>query len=167
MTKMHLIDMFELGMDRKVLPCKHNDAGLAINLGHGFKQMPPGVESVGLPEWDAECMPLPYTDRSAGTIFAFHFLEHIRNMDGVLHECQRVLMFDGVLNIVVPYGMGHMAIQDPTHVRFFNEDTWKTLFSNQYYETGPWRWRFVVNTNIIMGVKGQNLALVTQLIKVG
>lgn len=163
-----LAEFFHLGMDRILPPFLKSTNGPQINLGYGSKKMPEGVMSIGLPEWDAEKDPLPYKDESVVVIYALHFLEHIDNLFPLMHECQRVLKPEGWMNIVVPYGACHMALQDPTHVRFFNEDTWKTMFSNPYYDPSKGlyeTWDLKPSLNVIMGVKGQNLALVTQLVK--
>lgn len=168
---MDIDDFFWYGMARDLSkPLDPTGHGFRINLGYGAKEMPDGVESIGLPEWDAETQTLPYPDSSVCEIWALHFFEHITNFVPLMAECQRVLDWGGVLNICVPYGSGHMAIQDPTHVRFFNEDTWKHLFECPFYEDtrtmqGKVVWLFRVHLNVIMGVKGENLALLTQLVK--
>ena len=166
-----LIDFFRIGMDRRIEPVQYptNEVmALAhINLGIGKKPMPGGVVSIGLPDWNAETDPIPYRDGHVATIWALHFLEHVENVLGVLKECHRVLAPGGVMNIVVPYGACHMYVHDLTHKHMFNEDTWRQTFGNTYYGDkeieGGWQW--VVNTNVIMGVKGENLALMTQLLK--
>jgi ubiquinone/menaquinone biosynthesis C-methylase UbiE len=129
--------------------------------------MPEGVVSVGLPEWNADTMPLPYGNHTVGEVWALHFLEHVQKPIAVLAEIQRVLCIGGVANIVVPYGTCHMAVQDLSHTHFFNESSWDHAFRNPYYndhdlETG---WHLTQHINCIMGVKGENLALVTQLVR--
>lgn len=164
--------LFQLGMDRdvphpvEVLP-EERHSGKSINLGHGSKVMPTGVRSIGLPEWDANTDRLPFDKESLSEIWALHFLEHVNDPVAVLLDCQRVLQPGGVMHIVVPYGSCHMAIQDITHQHFFNEDTWKTLFRNPYYHPAgiEVEWEFDIHFNMILGVKGQNLALFTQLIR--
>ena len=165
---MNLEQFFGLGMDRTIEPLRQRPSrGVSVNLGIGNKPMPDGVISIGLPDWDAERDPLPFEDGAVGEIWALHFLEHIDNVVELLGECHRVLAPGGVMNIVVPYGACHLWMQDLGHRRMFNEDTWKTTFANKYYRdkelAGGWRWR--VGTNVIMAVKGQNLALLTQLVR--
>jgi len=164
--------LFHLCMDRMVSePIQVNPTirseRQCVNLGHGSKEMPYGVVSIGLPEWDANKDPLPYEDESVDEIWALHFLEHIDRPENVLHECQRVLRQGGLMTICVPYGASHLAVQDITHRHMFNEDTWITLFRNPYYDpTGQGHsWTFDVYFNMIMAIKGENLALITQLIK--
>lgn len=169
---MDLSMFFYYGMDRSITPARSSGwrrlpgPWRSIYLGGGVKELP-GYETEALGHaqgWDAETMDLPFDTRSVDVIWALHFLEHIRNLLPLLSECERVLKPGGNMNICVPYGTCHMAVQDPTHVRFFNEDTWKELFFNEYYSPyGPTK--FIVGTNVIMGVKGTNLALLTQLVK--
>lgn len=168
---MDLIEFFMIGMDRKIEKlCESGNRIFAqsrLNLGIGTKQMPPGVVSIGLPDWDAEIDMIPRADSSVCEIWALHFLEHIENVMFVLQECHRVLAPGGVMNIVVPYGACHMYVHDLTHKHMFNEDTWRQTFKNEFYNDknikGGWKWD--IGTNVIMGVKGENLALCTQLLK--
>jgi SAM-dependent methyltransferase len=168
---MDLIEFFRIGMDRDIPQPRYprNDvfALHRINLGIGEKVMPGGVVSIGLPEWNAEFDPIPYEDNTVCEVWALHFLEHVKDVLGVLRECHRVLAPGGIMNIVVPYGACHMYVHDLTHVHMFNEDTWRQTFKNQYYQDKeiPGGWRFNIGTNVIMGVKGENLALCTQLIR--
>jgi predicted SAM-dependent methyltransferase len=161
-----LEEFFHIGMDRRVF-APNDPRGPQINLGHGNKQMPDGVVSIGLPEWDAEIDPIPFDTESIGTIWALHFLEHIENVLWVLRECHRVLRPGGAMNIVVPYGACHMYVHDLTHRHMFNEDTWRQTFHNAYYDDKGTDWYWEVSFNMIMGIKGENLALFTQLIKGG
>lgn len=165
---MDLIEFFRIGMDRDIRwPRGFTSRGQCINLGIGTKVLPERVVSIGLPNWNAETDPLPFSDGTVSEIWALHFLEHIENVLGVLRECHRVLNPGGVMNIVVPYGACHMYVHDLTHRHMFNEDTWRQTFKNAYYQDkeieGGWQWE--VGTNVIMGVKGENLALLTQLLK--
>lgn len=171
---MDLQFMFQVGMDR-IIPAAYTPvnaiAADRIVLGHGSKKYPFSHSTIGLPEWDANKDPLPYHDGTVKEIWSTHFFEHVENIFFCLAECQRVLCRGGVLNIVVPYGTSHMAVQDLGHRHYFNEDTWKHAFANPYYDTSEQlvkevvTWKFRVALNVIMGVKGENLALITQLVK--
>jgi predicted SAM-dependent methyltransferase len=169
---MEVLELFELGMDRVIYPTDWSGShpklliGHRINLGGGTKQMPAGVENVGREQgYDADFDMLPFEADTVAEIFALHFLEHLSNVNRVLADCQRVLRVGGLMHIVVPYGTCHMAVQDLDHKHFFNEDSWRHTFANPYYN--PWgeAWEFEIIYNMIMGVKGENLALVTQLRK--
>lgn len=176
-----LEEMFWLGMKREVFtPLDLNDVStqydlerkpLILNLGAGTSIIE-GTTPLDLPAWDADVDVIPYEDGKVDCIHAYHLLEHVDRPEALLWECHRVLRRGGLMNIVVPYGNGHLACQDMTHRHFFNEDSWKTLFSNPFYNPmarglEPCWWTFEVMTNVIMGVKGTNLALLTQLMKTG
>jgi SAM-dependent methyltransferase len=163
--------LFYLGMERELLnlatpslPPVLGGPMRRLNLGAGSKVIP-GTEPLDLPEWDADKMTLPVRDESVSEIYALHFLEHVKDPIKVLRECQRVLYPGGVLNIVVPYYNASIAAMDLDHKHAFNEDTWKTLFSNQYYDKNSVGWKFRVHFNLIAGIVERNLALFTQLVR--
>lgn len=166
---MRIQEAFRLGMKRDIPELlSPMSAGVILNLGPGNSPIA-GTKGLGLPKWNADTEPLPFKNGQVTAIYAFHFLEHVANPVAVLRECERVLEIGGFLFVVVPYGSGHMAVQDITHHHFFNEDTWPHMFENNYYVpegvTDPKPWQLRVHANFIMGVKGTNLALFTQMIK--
>jgi predicted SAM-dependent methyltransferase len=165
--KMRLESFFEIGMDRALPVLKGATGDVRINLGIGYKEMPEGVVSIGLPEWDANEMLIPYDNETVDEIWALHFLEHVNDPMAILMDCQRVLKPGGIMNICVPYGACHMYVHDLTHQHMFNEDTWRQTFRNQYYgdKGTDADWKFEIGLNVIMAVKGENLALLTQLTK--
>ena len=158
--------LFELGM--KFLP---NEiivpTGTVLNLGCGNSHIP-GTIGLDLPSWDAEQDPIPYENESVDGIYAFHFLEHLSGKDtiNILAECQRVLKVGGVMTVCVPHRLGAMAFQDLDHKSFWTEESWKTLFTNGYYDKNREKpWKFDIRFNMIMGRNERNLALFTQLAK--
>ena len=163
---MDIQTLFWFGMDRVIPEIRLPPSGKHINLGGNAKKQLIDVKDINYPKWDAEYMQLPFEDDSIASIHAYHFLEHIKNVPFVMSECQRVLMKEGTMNIIVPYYNSQMQAQDLDHKSMFCEDTWKTLFANPYYDKNEIDWRFQVGTNIIIGVKEANLCLMTQLIKV-
>lgn len=165
---MNLHELFKLGMDRDIaypynIGSPHEHDRYILNLGAGTKQIPNAI-SMDLPDWDADCMPIPFEDETVIGIHAYHFLEHVDDPIAILKECERVLHVGGVMNIVVPYYRSQLAFQEITHKHYFTEDTWRSIFDNPMYPKGEWQ--FMVRTNVIMGVVERNLALVTQLVKV-
>jgi SAM-dependent methyltransferase len=162
-------DLFLVGMDRYmpfVYYPKNQDDYVQLNVGAGIKNIL-GTIPLDYPDWDAEVNPIPFPSNSVSVIHCYHVLEHINNLVGLLSEFQRVLIDGGVANILVPYAMSSMAFQDIDHKRFFTEESWEKLFNNPYYDMHRGRidWKFEIHLNIIIGVVGHNLALVTQLIK--
>ena len=108
--------------------------------------------------------PLPFADDSVEEIHCSHFLEHIpaREMetrdlvfsgsDGAeaflgqdmlfafMDECYRILKPDCWMHIVVPSGRSNRAFWDPTHRRFFMQETflyfareWRKMNGLEHY----------------------------------
>jgi len=160
---MTIHDIFRMGMDRTIPKALPDRIGTVLNLGAGTEiKNIPGIP-IGLPDYDADEDILPFGDNSIAQIHAYHFFEHLSNPIFCLSECQRVLMYEGHINIVVPYYSSSMAAQDLNHHSVFCEDTWKTIFQNPYY--GVKKWQFEIQLNIIIGIVERNLCLMTQLIK--
>lgn len=153
-------------MDRTIPQLQHfPEEGLILNIGAGKKHVA-GSIPLDFPEWDADYQRIPYNDEVVAGIHCYHFLEHCARPVAVLLEFQRVLRVGGCANIVVPYYNSSMQAQDLDHKARYCETTWKTLFTNPYYDKNRVDWKFAVGTNVIMGVVERNLCLVTQLIKV-
>jgi len=66
---------------------------------------------------------LPFEDNSVGVIRASDFLEHIPDKVAIMNECYRVLAHGGMLLSMTPSTDGRGAFQDPTHVAFWNENS--------------------------------------------
>ena len=74
-------------------------------------------------------------EESCRLVVAHQTLEHLRNLVSVMAEIWRICAEGANVEIVVPYAAGKPALQDPTHVRFFTEETFR------YWEPGyvePW-----------------------------
>ena len=69
-------------------------------------------------------------DGSCSLVVTHQTLEHLRNLIPVMNEVYRICDAGAFVEIVVPYGAGKAALQDPTHVRFFTEMTFR------YWEPG-------------------------------
>lgn len=101
---------------------------LALDLGaaHGKPAGYIGLDLVDGPDvdvtWDVQAG-LPFPDQSVGVIRAVDFLEHITDSVGLLNECHRVLAHGGLLLSLTPSTDGRGAFQDPTHVSFWNENS--------------------------------------------
>jgi SAM-dependent methyltransferase len=156
-------EMAALVTDREIPEwIQPNGIGEVLNIGAGNKKII-GATDLDLPEWDADTMPIPYEEESVEAIYAIHILEHVREPIRLLRECQRVLMPGGRLNIGVPYWHSMAAHQDLDHKSFFCEETWKTLFSNEYYAKNHDGWKFRIGANFLFGLNERNLMLITQL----
>jgi hypothetical protein len=107
--------------------------------------------------------PWPFVDASVDDIHCSHFLEHVparevelrdlaqdddRSYLGAdmlfafMDECYRILKPDCWMNIIVPSGRSNRAFWDPTHRRFFMQETflyfskeWRKLNGLDHYRT--------------------------------
>jgi O-antigen biosynthesis protein len=67
--------------------------------------------------------PWPFPDGSVGSIRAYDVFEHLRNPIHVMRQLFRVLAPGGYAFIQVPSTDGRGAFQDPSHVSFWNENS--------------------------------------------
>ena len=66
---------------------------------------------------------IPLPDNSCGVVRAHDALEHIRNSQLIMSEIHRVLAPGGILLSQTPSTDGRGAWQDPTHVSFWNQNS--------------------------------------------
>lgn len=66
---------------------------------------------------------IPLPDNSVGVLNASHILEHIHDKTKIMGEIHRVLAHGGWAFIEVPSTDGRGAFQDPTHVSYWNENS--------------------------------------------
>jgi O-antigen biosynthesis protein len=92
--------------------------------------------SVGTPELDPRFVPvrvdpaapsLPYADSSVGVVKALDVLQRAPDRAAFLNECYRVLAPGGMLLTDTPSTDGRGAFQDPSHVAFYNENSFVYL----------------------------------------
>ncbi|MBQ1029721.1 methyltransferase domain-containing protein [Micromonospora sp. C97] len=76
-------------------------------------------------------------DNSVGVIRAVDFLEHIPDKMGMFNELYRVLAPNGLLLSLTPSSDGRGAYQDPTHVAFYNENSFWYFTNDQYARFVP------------------------------
>jgi hypothetical protein len=138
------------------------DLGCGQNPKEGFE----GVDLYGekaIHKCDLFKFPWPFSDNSVDEIHASHFLEHIpaREVEhrdlvdpnanrfvgqdmlfAFMDECYRIMKTDAWMHVVVPSGRSNRAFWDPTHRRFFMQETflyfsaeWRKLNSLQHYRT--------------------------------
>ena len=81
---------------------------------------------------------IPMDDNSVDYVRAYDFVEHLPNKINTMNEIWRVLQHGGLADIFVPSTEGSGAFQDPTHVSFWNENSF-LYFTNKekaYLELG-------------------------------
>lgn len=106
--------------------------------------------------------PWPFADNSVDEVHASHFLEHIpaREVEmrditagadpakylgadmlfAFMDECYRIMKVDAWMHVIVPSGRSNRAFWDPTHRRFFMQETflyfsaeWRKIQSLDHY----------------------------------
>ena len=66
---------------------------------------------------------IPLPDNSVGVLNASHIIEHLYDKTKIMSEIHRVLAHGGWAFIEVPSTDGRGAFQDPTHVSYWNENS--------------------------------------------
>lgn len=84
---------------------------------------------------------IPLPDNSVGVINASHVIEHLKDPIKTMSEIHRVLAHGGWAFIEVPSTDGRGAWQDPTHVSFWNENSF-------WYYTRTQQAQFIRNKTI-------------------
>lgn len=84
---------------------------------------------------------IPLPDNSVGVINASHVIEHLKDPLKIMSELHRVLAHGGWVFIEVPSTDGRGAFQDPTHVSYWNENSF-------LYYTDAYLAQFIRNKDI-------------------
>ncbi len=81
--------------------------------------------------------PLPFPEGSVGVIRAVDFFEHVADKVALINELYRLLAPGGLLLSQTPSTDGRGAFQDPTHVAFYNENSFWYYTEAQYRNYAP------------------------------
>ncbi len=116
---------------------------LKIDLCGGFNK-PEGYVSIDMEGADLVTdlnngIPLP--DNSCGIVRAYDAMEHLVDKHKTMKEIHRVLAPGGMLISMTPSTDGRGAWQDPTHVSFWNENSF-------WYYTRPQQMQYIRNTDV-------------------
>lgn len=84
---------------------------------------------------------IPLPDNSVGVLNASHIIEHLRDKHKTMCEIHRVLADGGWAFIEVPSTDGRGAFQDPTHVSYWNQNSF-------LYYTSKAQAQFIRNTTV-------------------
>jgi O-antigen biosynthesis protein len=112
------------------------DLGAAHNRPSGYL----GVDQYPGPDVDIVVrLPdrIPVEDDSVGVIRAVDFFEHVSDKVGLINELYRALAPGGLLLSQTPSSDGRGAYQDPTHVAFYNENSFWYYTEQQYRNFVP------------------------------
>lgn len=109
-----------------------------LNLGSGPRPQPGFVNAdiVPLPEVDIRIdfsrFPWPFKDNAFNEVVAMSVLEHLPDMIRAMEEIHRVTRPGAKVTIKVPHYKHANAYKDPTHVRFFTENSFDYFGKNEY-----------------------------------
>ncbi|OFX13201.1 MAG: hypothetical protein A2Z18_11070 [Armatimonadetes bacterium RBG_16_58_9] len=113
---------------------------MKLNLGSSDAHIPGWVNVDRVPPADRIVdlsAAWPWGDSTVETIRAYDVIEHLPDKIHTMNEAWRVLVLGGILDIEVPTTDGPGAFQDPTHVSYWNRNSFL------YYTHGdPHRERF-------------------------
>ncbi|NBW15931.1 MAG: glycosyltransferase [Caulobacteraceae bacterium] len=116
---------------------------LKVDLGGGINPLP-GYTTIDLKNsdiiHDLNCG-IPLEMNSVGIINASHIIEHLYDKTKIMSEIHRVLAHGGWAFIDVPSTDGRGAFQDPTHVSYWNENSF-LYYTDRYFG------KFIDNTSI-------------------
>ena len=99
-----------------------------------------GYETVDLRDADIIANldePWPFSDNSVGCLRSYDVFEHLKNPIHTMMELYRVLAPGGYAFIQVPSTDGRGAFQDPTHISFWNQNSflyYTTKQKNKYID---------------------------------
>ena len=109
-----------------------------------------GYVNVDLPEYDLGDTWV-WDDDSVDYILARDIIEHLPDKIHTINEAWRVMKHGAVMTIEVPTTDGPGAFQDPTHVSYWNRNSFK------YFEHGNiYRDRFAKDYGIVAAFKIRN-----------
>ncbi len=112
-----------------------------------------GVDIVNLNDvdivHDLNIFPYPFESDVAKEILLINILEHLSNTIAVMEECWRICKNDALVKIQVPYYNGPGASQDPTHVRFFTENSFDYFTPDGYTQLSHYNYYTTARFHIL------------------
>lgn len=85
--------------------------------------------------------PWPFVDNAFDKVLAIHVFEHLPNTVRAMEELHRITAPGAKTTIEVPHYKHANAFKDPTHARFFTEESFDYFGKNErsYYTTARFR----------------------------
>ena len=138
------VDIFhQYAFDLALKDCEKRNL-LAVDLGGGHWQVEGLLNIDQSDSADIKCdlnEGIPLEDNTCGLINASHIIEHLYDPFKTMSEIHRVLAHGGWAFIEVPSTDGRGAFQDPTHVSFWNENSF-------WYYTQQSKAQFIGNDKV-------------------
>lgn len=131
------VNMYDRYIEQNALAWSKRNNLLALDMGaaHGKPEGYIGVDQydgLGVDIISDISKGIDLPDNSVGVIRAVDFLEHIPDKVAVFNEMYRVLAHGGIILSMTPSTDGRGAFQDPTHVSFYNENSF-WYFTDEFY----------------------------------
>jgi predicted SAM-dependent methyltransferase len=112
---------------------KKLDVGCAFRKPRGYfgidKVKVPGVDKIV----DLTKFPWPLKDNSFDEVRLWHILQFLPETVKTMEEVWRVSKPHAKIIIAVPYYMSALAFGDPSHIRYFSEETFKYFTNDSWY----------------------------------
>lgn len=101
--------------------------------------------------------PLPFEDNSFDIIVSSHTLEHIHNILPLMEELYRIAKPNALMIHQVPHYHHDVAVEDPTHVRFFSIGSFQ-YFSQAAYQVTDYNYKANwENTEVLIRIDGSRV----------
>ncbi len=131
------VALYDRYIEANALAWTHRHGLLALDLGAAHRK-PPGY--LGVDQYPGEGVDIVATlpgkldlpDNSVGLMRAVDFLEHVPAKVPLINELYRLLAPGGMLLTMTPSSDGRGAYQDPTHVAYYNENSFWYYTDDQY-----------------------------------
>ncbi|MER5427725.1 glycosyltransferase [Streptomyces sp. NPDC002588] len=131
------VALYDKYIEANALAWTHRRGLLALDLGSA-RRKPPGYtgvdkqpgEGVDIVATLPDRLDLP--DDSVGLLRAVNFLEHVPAKVPLINELYRLLAPGGMLLVSTPSSDGRGAYQDPSHVAYYNENSFWYYTDDQY-----------------------------------
>jgi SAM-dependent methyltransferase len=131
------VALYDKYIEANALAWTHRRGLLAVDLG-AARRKPPGY--LGVDQYPGEGVDIVATlpgkldlpDDSVGLMRAVNFLEHVPAKVPLINELYRLLAPGGMLLTMTPSSDGRGAYQDPSHVAYYNENSFWYYTDNQY-----------------------------------
>jgi len=131
------VELYDKYIEANALAWSRKNNLLSLDLGAAFGK-PEGYVGIDVNYtsevdvvWDLKDG-IPFEDNSIGLIRANDFLEHFEDKVFIFNEMYRVLAHGGMVLSETPSTDGRGAFQDPTHISFYNENSF-WYFTNEFY----------------------------------
>ncbi|MEH0546526.1 glycosyltransferase [Streptomyces sp. B21-105] len=131
------VALYDRYIEANALAWTYRRGLLALDLGAAHRK-PPGY--LGVDQYPGEGVDIVATlpgrldlpDDSVGLLRAVDFLEHVPAKIPLINELYRLLAPGGMLLSTTPSSDGRGAYQDPTHVAYYNENSFWYYTDDQY-----------------------------------